>query len=67
MGKETAIEWCDTNTKPPEGEMVLLETGIEEHPVWLGYWDGDRWIWCCGGSHRADEISGWQPLPKARR
>jgi hypothetical protein len=67
-----AREWQDIVTAPKDGTpILLLDTGNEDGPVWIGYWLRESQLakhwkngwktqhgWCA-----EDEPQGWMPLP----
>ena len=57
------VYWLDVNVVlPDDGILVLVALVNSNEPVWLGYFDGERWCDCDG---MPVEVSHWMPLPQS--
>lgn len=55
--------WKDVNKELPDAdETVLIATIDNTEPVWLGYYDGERWLDVEG---IPVNVSHWAPMPEA--
>lgn len=55
--------WKDVNQELPDAdETVLVATIDNTEPVWLGYYDGERWLDAEG---IPVNVSHWAPMPEA--
>lgn len=55
--------WKDVNKELPDAdETVLVATIDNTEPVWLGYYDGERWLDVEGIPVK---VAHWAPMPEA--
>lgn len=57
-------EWIDVNVELPDADLtVLIFSAPDDEPVWLGYFDGDRW---CGihGGELFHQPTHWMLMPE---
>jgi hypothetical protein len=56
------LEWHTPDQPPDADTTVLLSLEGGDDPVWLGFWDGERW-WYVDGTPVLVRVVGWAHLP----
>lgn len=55
------ITWFSSRQRPDADVTVLINSPAASEPVWVGYWDGERWRLASGEQIRG--VKMWAHLP----
>jgi hypothetical protein len=59
------IEWIAVSEALPDDDVTVLVSATDtKYPVWLGWFEDERWRTIEGGSYRKGQVTAWAPMPK---
>lgn len=60
---QQVFTWTSVDLMLPDAEMtVMICQPTCTEPVWMGYWDGDRWMAVEG--YQVSGVTHWSHLPE---